>query len=239
MPFDFGGDMYFPILVNSLCHVAVYLHYFCTCLGLNPWWSPHLATLQVAQFAAIFLQSLLAFYEGPRCGSPDFSKILMMVYTGSMLVLFSDFFFKRYILRQPAYDMCGVMKNDPAEAGLSTLSYVGSVRLGPDGSAVVCLPRHFREGLSSPLYVYHLTPVGSPMPNLYVSREVLWGSGISDGEINCKRGDRTSSEGVVLMEQVVQRAGGSYSFVVRGGRPKGLVSWTVCCVVGDEAIRQH
>ncbi|GAB5033393.1 gns1 sur4 family protein [Nannochloropsis oceanica] len=176
MPFDFGGDMYFPILANSLCHVAVYLHYFCTCLGLPSWWSSHLASLQLLQFASIFLQSSLAFYEGPSCGSPDFSKILMMVYMGSMLILFSDFFFKRYILRQPASDMCGVIKSiSPSGVGPSTSTYLGSVRLGEDGSALVRLPRTFREGLSTPVYVYQLTPVGAPMPGLYVAQEVLWG----------------------------------------------------------------
>jgi hypothetical protein len=30
-----------------------------------------------------------------------------VVYMGSMSVLFGDFFVKRYILHQPAYDMCG------------------------------------------------------------------------------------------------------------------------------------
>jgi hypothetical protein len=229
---------YFPILVNSLCHVAVYLHYFCTCLGVHSWWSSHLASLQVIQFAAIFLQSSLAFYEGPSCGSPDFSKILMMVYMGSMLILFSDFFFKRYILRQPAYDMCGVIKSvDPSGVGPSTSTYLGSARLGPDGSALVRLPRHFREGLSSTMYVYQLTPVGAPMPGLYVAQEVLWG-----GEGGKEGGKKEGGEevGCVLKERVVVReGGGGYCFVVRGGRANGLVSWMVCCVVGDESIRQH
>lgn len=61
----------------------------------------------MGQFAFIFVQSVLAYFEGPECGSPDFSKLLMMGYMGSMLVLFSDFFIKRYILKKQAYDMCG------------------------------------------------------------------------------------------------------------------------------------
>jgi hypothetical protein len=39
--------MYLPILLNSLVHVLVYLHYFCTCIGFHSWWSPYLTSLQV------------------------------------------------------------------------------------------------------------------------------------------------------------------------------------------------
>lgn len=49
---------------------------------------------QMVQFAVIFLQSCLAWLEGSACGT-DFTKLTMMVYMGSMLVLFSDFFIKR------------------------------------------------------------------------------------------------------------------------------------------------
>jgi hypothetical protein len=31
---------------------------------------------QMGQFAFIFVQSVLAYLEGPLCGSPDFSKLL-------------------------------------------------------------------------------------------------------------------------------------------------------------------
>ncbi len=225
MPFDFG-DMYWPILINSVCHLFVYLHYLCSCLGLHSFWYSHLATIQVVQFAAIFLQSVLAFWEGPQCGSPDFAKLLMMVYMGSMLVLFSDFFIKRYILKQPAYDMCGVIKSVEFTGGPSTAQYFGSCRLGPDGSGEVRLPRHFREGLAHPTYVYGLTPVGHAMPNLCVGQPVerrRSGGGESGGLIN----------------QPLSASMPYYSFVIRGGRPNGLVSWTVCCVTGDESIRLH
>lgn len=42
-----AGDMYLPVLVNSLVHVAVYLHYFLTCIGIQPFWSPYLTSFQV------------------------------------------------------------------------------------------------------------------------------------------------------------------------------------------------
>jgi hypothetical protein len=40
----------------------------------------------------------------------------MMGYMGSMLVLFSDFFIKRYILKKQAYDMCGASAPTPFAA---------------------------------------------------------------------------------------------------------------------------
>lgn len=73
----------------------------------------------MGQFAFIFVQSVLAYFEGPECGSPDFSKLLMMGYMGSMLVLFSDFFIKRYILKKQAYDMCSASAPTPFPAFFS------------------------------------------------------------------------------------------------------------------------
>lgn len=97
----------------------------------------------------------------------------MCVYMGSMLVLFSDFFIKRYvlskhthpisthqtlnhiknltnqlhsyILKQPAVDMCGVIKSVDFSGGQTAAAYHGNARLGPTGAATVFLPRHFRE----------------------------------------------------------------------------------------------
>lgn len=50
----------------------------------------------MAQFAIIFLQSSLAWLEGPACGA-DYVKALMCGYMGSMVVLFSDFVYKRCV----------------------------------------------------------------------------------------------------------------------------------------------
>lgn len=47
---DFNGDMYLPIMLNSIVHVLVYLHYVLAALGRHSWWSPYLASLQLTQF---------------------------------------------------------------------------------------------------------------------------------------------------------------------------------------------
>jgi hypothetical protein len=84
--------MYLPILLNSLNHALVYLHYLLATLGLQSWWAPYITTMQLAQFIIIFAQSLLSYRIGPTCGSPDFAKVLMIVYMGSMVALFGNFF---------------------------------------------------------------------------------------------------------------------------------------------------
>ncbi|CAM9272137.1 unnamed protein product [Pylaiella littoralis] len=112
LPFDFNGDMYLPIMLNSIVHVLVYLHYVLTALGRHSWWSRHLTKLQLTQFVVILVQSATALYRGPGCGSPDFVKVVLLMYMASLLGLFALFFAKRSILG-PAEDpgMCGVIKS--------------------------------------------------------------------------------------------------------------------------------
>ena len=112
MPFDYNGDMYLPILLNSANHMLVYLHYLLATLGIRAWWSPYITSMQLGQFALIFLQSLIAYNIGPECGSPDFAKLLMITYMGSMVTLFVNFFVQKYIFKSEknVLDMCGVIK---------------------------------------------------------------------------------------------------------------------------------
>lgn len=35
LPFDYNGDMYLPIMLNSANHMLVYLHYLLATLGLK------------------------------------------------------------------------------------------------------------------------------------------------------------------------------------------------------------
>jgi elongation of very long chain fatty acids protein 4 len=86
--FDFSGDMFLPILLNSIVHVLMYSHYLVTALGIKSWWRQHLTTLQLTQFVMISTQSYIAWTAGPSCGSPDWSKIVMILYMMSMLILF-------------------------------------------------------------------------------------------------------------------------------------------------------
>lgn len=62
---DFNGDMYLPIMLNSIVHVLVYLHYVLAALGRHSWWSPYLASLQLTQFV---VSAGLFVWGGRLCG---------------------------------------------------------------------------------------------------------------------------------------------------------------------------
>jgi len=172
LPFEFNGDMYLPILLNSCVHILVYLHYLLTSFGIRSFWSPYLTALQLGQFSCILTQSLLAYFEGPLCGSPDFVKILLIIYMGSMWLLFWAFFMQRYVLNQQPSFICGVIKSiEPGRYGLVS-AYHGNVVLNDKGEGIVRLPRTFVELSQSVMYCYQLCPVGVSMPNIYVSQEV-------------------------------------------------------------------
>mmetsp|Transcript_13433 Transcript_13433/g.20973 ORF Transcript_13433/g.20973 Transcript_13433/m.20973 type:complete len:393 (-) Transcript_13433:449-1627(-) len=207
LPFEFNGDMYLPILLNSAVHVLVYAHYLLTAFGLRSWWAPYLTALQLGQFSAILTQSLLAYFEGPACGAPDFVKILLIVYMGSMWVMFWVFFLQRYVLNQDPAHMCGVIKSlEPGRRGAPpAAAYHGNAKLGPAGRAVVRMPRHFTQVSESVMYCYQVTAVGQAMPDLHVAEEITLGA----------RGHR---------------------FAVAGGKPSGHISWMVTSVPTDDRI---
>jgi elongation of very long chain fatty acids protein 4 len=97
LPYNYSGDMYLPILLNSIVHILMYSHYLAAAHGIKSWWKPYLTSIQLIQFCIIAYQSISAWSYGPSCGSPDFTKIIMIVYMGSMFVLFSGFFVRKYI----------------------------------------------------------------------------------------------------------------------------------------------
>jgi hypothetical protein len=231
LPFDYNGDMYLPIMLNSANHMLVYLHYLLATLGLQSWWAPYITSLQLSQFCIIFAQSLLSYRVGPTCGSPDFAKVLMILYMGSMVALFGNFFLQRYVLRRPytGLDMCGVIKSPVAEAAAST-QLCGIAKLNAYGCCVVLLSPEFPDPestvrsssggsgalLHAPFTVaYHLTALGAPMPQLHISTEVtrfstsVWKSlSISSGEItedvnSCDSGIGGTTKSVVGLKKRV------------------------------------
>jgi len=165
IPFDFNGDMYLPILLNAVVHVLMYSHYLVSALGLSTPWKPYLTSMQLLQFITIAVQSGMSLSRGDSCGSPYFAKVLMVVYMGSMLVLFGNFFFHSYILKKPNYPGGGVIKKmEPLQV---TRTHSGRVTLDTKGAARVQLPTSFSGGELT----YQVTPIGRPMPNLHIAEE--------------------------------------------------------------------
>jgi elongation of very long chain fatty acids protein 4 len=102
IPYAYAGDVYLPIILNACVHVLMYAHYFVTSLGWRgAWWAPYLTGLQLVQFVLIAAQALYAYAAGPRCGYPDFAKVLVLFYMASMLALFSHFFVRKYLGSKP------------------------------------------------------------------------------------------------------------------------------------------
>lgn len=188
VPYDYNGDMFLPILLNSIVHVLMYGHYFVTALGIKSWWSQYLTTMQLLQFMLISTQSYLAWSVGPSCGAPDWAKVLMILYMGSMLGLFGHFFFYKYVLRKPNQDICGVIKNvEPPTRQV----YSGVTKLDGNGKADIALPPWFlpNQQPAGTNFSYQLTPIGAPMPSLHVSSEVDAATlkfSIAGGEPDCK-----------------------------------------------------
>lgn len=99
MRHQYTGDVYLPILLNAFIHVLMYSHYFVTSMKLvkKAWWSPILTAMQLTQFVLIATQSAIGWYRGPECGTPDWGKAMLIGYMGTMLILFGEFFVKKYI----------------------------------------------------------------------------------------------------------------------------------------------
>lgn len=210
--FDYSGDMFLPIFLNACVHVLMYSHYLVTAMGIKSWWRQYLTTLQLLQFCAISMQSGLAWSRGPSCGSPDWSKVGMMCYMGSMLWLFARFFYHRYIKNDDRIGLEGVITTkafDPQYA-----SFHGTVELNESGCAQIVLPESAKSVMkrtpSKVNVMYLLTPVGARMPDLFVSREVF-----------TKNTDATA-EGI-------QEANSSASFAVAGGAANKKVCWQFTC----------
>lgn len=159
--------MYLPVLLNAMVHVLMYLHYLLTAIGVHSWWRPYLTSIQILQFVAISIQSYIAYQGGPFCGAPDFAKVLLMLYMGSMLLLFVYFFIQRYILQKETSTIAGVIKSVNQQ---DTFDYYGTVHLDTTGKAVALVP--IQLALYEREFTYHLTAVGKPMPNLHLEQEI-------------------------------------------------------------------
>lgn len=103
IPYNYSGDIYLPVFLNSCVHVIMYAYYAATILEVKTIVSivkPYITTLQLAQFLMIGYQA----YLGSNCMSSQslFANVLLMLYMLSMLVLFSNFFLQSYIFKPSA-----------------------------------------------------------------------------------------------------------------------------------------
>lgn len=154
-----------------------------------------------------------------------------------LLILISYFLYgslrlmQRYVLCRPytGLDMCGVIKSPPAGAITST-QLCGVAKLNAHGCCVVLLPPEFPDpdtaqaknsSGSSGVYpyapftvAYHLTPLGSAMPQLHISTEVtrfstsVWRS-MGSTVAAAKGGKGTEGETTTSKNSAASKASGS------------------------------
>jgi len=63
MQYDYFGDMFLPLFLNSFIHVLMYSHYLVTSFGIKGWWSKYLTSMQLIQFILIASQSGISMYR--------------------------------------------------------------------------------------------------------------------------------------------------------------------------------
>ena len=187
LPFDYNGDLYLIILLNSVNHVLVYVHYILATVGIQSWWANYISFVQLFQFCLIFAHSSLAYRIGPTCGSPDFIKVMLIAYSGGMVTLLGNFLLQKYVLKRVSViDIVGLLKRPQANLVNTTTEYYGTVILNELGSATVELPEHFPDAelISRLSFIrgsltglpfgvnYNLTAIGNTMPDLHIAKEV-------------------------------------------------------------------
>lgn len=99
-----GGHAFFGVAINSFIHVLMYSYYFGTLtgIGLNffRFLKPHLTKMQLIQF----FMTIAHAYSGYtlNCGYPRPPIVLLVTYMCTLVILFSNFYFKSYLAKKDA-----------------------------------------------------------------------------------------------------------------------------------------
>lgn len=101
-----GGDNCLPVLLNSFVHMLMYTHYLCSVLGVKCWWRSILTKLQLIQFVLITVINVADLVKWAcgrvltrrgGCQEPEFMNWILIGYMATMIVLFSQFYVRRYL----------------------------------------------------------------------------------------------------------------------------------------------
>lgn len=98
-----GGHSVFMGVINSFVHIVMYLYYFITSYSPqyknNVWWKKYITQLQMIQFFFIILHFSVLLIQ-PNCNFPKFTAGVLIPQNLFMFVLFSDFYFKTYVIKK-------------------------------------------------------------------------------------------------------------------------------------------
>ncbi|XP_046353443.1 elongation of very long chain fatty acids protein 4-like [Haliotis rufescens] len=97
-----GGQSFFVAMLNSGVHIAMYLYYALSCLGPHMqkylWWKKYLTRLQLTQFLAFVVHT--GYNLMTDCDFPRGFNIAVFLYALSLILLFGNFYYRAYTLRQ-------------------------------------------------------------------------------------------------------------------------------------------
>ncbi|XP_060528263.1 elongation of very long chain fatty acids protein AAEL008004-like [Cylas formicarius] len=93
-----GGHGTFSNLINNFVHVMMYFYYMVSAMGPEYqkyiWWKKHLTTIQLLQFAAVFVHSAQLLWVD--CGYPRFIGGLLLLHSTIFFGLFSNYYYQTY-----------------------------------------------------------------------------------------------------------------------------------------------
>lgn len=89
-----GGDPWFGAFANSVIHSMMYAYYLMALLQMKCPWKQYVTQAQLIQFVACLTQALYVTYIG---STPFWLACVQIAVMLNMLILFSNFYNKRYI----------------------------------------------------------------------------------------------------------------------------------------------
>ncbi|XP_035279740.1 ELOVL fatty acid elongase 8a [Anguilla anguilla] len=97
-----GGQSFLIGMINSLVHVVMYLYYGLAALGPHMqrylWWKRYLTSLQLTQFVILTVHTTYNLIA--ECDFPDAMNAVVCTYLLSLIVLFSNFYYRSYLTKK-------------------------------------------------------------------------------------------------------------------------------------------
>lgn len=95
------GQSFFVGMINSSIHALMYVYYGLTAIGPGMqkflWWKKYMTSLQLIQFIAVISHTSYNKFVRTDCDYPFLYNSIVFYYTISMVVLFTDFYYRTYV----------------------------------------------------------------------------------------------------------------------------------------------
>lgn len=93
---------FFIGLLNTFVHIVMYSYYGLAALGPHMqkylWWKRYLTSLQLVQFVLLTIHTGYNLFT--ECDFPDSMNAVVFAYCISLIILFSNFYYRSYITRK-------------------------------------------------------------------------------------------------------------------------------------------